>query len=51
MAAVGEDLEALVEGGGLRFEQDVPLLKQAKAALLVGGVVAVPLAWMDQVML
>ena len=35
MPAVGEDLQPLVEGGPLRLEDDVPLLKQAEATLLV----------------
>ena len=33
--------------GDLRLEEDVPLLGQAQTALLVVGVVAVPLAWTD----
>ena len=40
--AVGEHLPPLVEGGALGLEEDVPLLQQAEAALLVGGVVPVP---------
>ena len=31
----GEHLQPLVQGGPLRFEEDVPLLEQAKSALLV----------------
>ena len=33
--AVGEDLQPPVEGGPLGLEDDVPLLKQAEATLLV----------------
>ena len=33
--AAGEHLQPLVQGGPLRFEEDVPLLEQAKSALLV----------------
>ena len=45
MATVGEDLEPLVEGGGLRSEKDVPLFEEAEVALLAGWV-----AWIDQEM-
>ena len=47
---VGKHLPPLVEGGALGLEEDVPLLQQAEAALLVGGVVPIPLAWIDQAM-
>ena len=42
VAAAGEHFQPLVECGPLWLEEDVPFLKQAEAALLVGGVVAVP---------
>ena len=42
VAAAGEHFQPLVECGPLWFEEDVPFLKQAEAALLAGGVVAVP---------
>ena len=42
VSTVGEDLEPLVEGGHLWLEEDVPLFEEAEAALLAGGVVAVP---------
>ena len=43
MATVGEDLEPLVEGGGLWFEKYVPLFKKAEATLLAGWVEALSL--------
>ena len=42
MSTAGEHLPPLVEGGALGFEEDVPLLQQAEAALLVGDVVPTP---------
>ena len=42
MSTAGEHLPPLVEGGALGFEEDVPLLQQAEAALLAGGVVPTP---------
>ena len=42
VATVGEDLEPLVEGGGLWFEKNVPLFKEAEATLLARWVVAPP---------
>ena len=39
VSTAGEHLPPLVEGGALGFEEDVPLLQQAEAALLVGDVV------------
>ena len=42
MSTAGEHLPPLVEGGALRLEEDVPLLQQAEAALLAGGVVPTP---------
>ena len=42
MSTAGEHLPPLVEGGALRLEEDVPLLQQAEAALLVGDVVPTP---------
>ena len=45
VATVGEDLEPLVEGGGLRSEKDVPLFEEAEVVLLAGWV-----AWIDQEM-
>ena len=42
VSTAGEHLPPLVEGGALGFEEDVPLLQQAEAALLVGDVVPTP---------
>ena len=42
MSTAGEHLPPLVEGGALGLEEDVPLLQQAEAALLVGDVVPTP---------
>ena len=42
VSTAGEHLPPLVEGGALGLEEDVPLLQQAEAALLGGGVVPTP---------
>ena len=42
VSTAGEHLPPLVEGGALGLEEDVPLLQQAEAALLAGGVVPTP---------
>ena len=38
MSAAGEQLAPLVDGGALLLEHNEPLLEEAEAALLCGGV-------------